>query len=425
MSKKIQTKNLRSGLLKGGIEIARDYARDHFVYGLRTKEELIEEHKLKARRVEANFSDMEDWFQEILHTRRCMSVKGRKQVKYISVNCREHSLNPIYKMWKACSFTTNDIMFFFFLLDYLSTKKEPVKLASMYGKYYWMHKGGFQPGAAQKWLKKKGLPSGIIINEAEHDKYSLAPIFDLSELRDLLFYYSEIAPCGVVGSFILDKTDIKTSPFSYKQHYIGQAFDCEVLCNALHAIKKGEMLELDYLLKNKSRIKINALPLKIYSSTHNGRQYLIAWNEEKKSIFNYRIDRIKKISTLDLIVSDANVIRESFDNMKKHIWGVSLGNGELVHVEFLVKVDENEGYIINRLYREKRCGIVSPVENRPGIFKFSADVYDAHEMFPWIRTFICRIIELKISDRELEELFWDSFYAMYKVYSREGEESWE
>ena len=423
MSKKTETKNLRSGLLKGGIETARDYARDHFVYGLRTKDELIKEFKLKSRRVEQNFSDMEDWFQECLRTR-CVSVNNRKKVKYISINCRDYSLNPIYKMWKACSFTTNDIVFFFFLLDYLTEKREPVSLAVMYDAYYFIHRSdGFQRGSAQKWLKNKGLPLGIVINEDKHNKYILAPVVDLSLSQDLLFYYSEIAPCGVVGSFILDKTNLTNSLFGFKQHYIGQAFDSEVLCNALYAIKNRNLLEIEYYLKYKIQIRVNVLPLKIFSSTQNGRQYLIAWDEKAKSIFNYRLDRVRKISILDTTITNASVIRERFDSMRKHIWGVSLGNGELVHVEFLVKVEEDEVYIIQRLYREKRCGTIAPVENNPGIFKFTADVYDAQEMFPWIRTFICRIVELKMSDPKLEQQFWDSIHAMYSIYSKEEMQS--
>ena len=98
------------------------------------------------------------------------------------------------------------------------------------------------------------------------------------------------------------------------------------------------------------------------------------------------------------------------------MWGVSLGDGEIVHVEFCVKVEEDEAYIINRLYREMRCGTVEPVPDSPGLVKFSADVYDAHEMFPWIRTFICRIVSLKISDHELEKHFWEAISDMYDIY---------
>lgn len=408
--------NQRNGCLKGSFESAREYAREHFVYGLRTKDELVEKFNVKPRTVEASFNNLEDWFQECFHTR-YVSIGNRKHVRFISADCREHALNPIYKMWKACSFTTNDIVFFTFLLDYLNDIKEPKGLADIYSEYSNIHRSdGFQRSSAQWWLKNKGLPSGIIVKDDKR-RYRLASHVDLSGMESFLFYYSEIAPCGVVGSFILDKVkDFNNTPFGYKQHYIGQAFDCGVICNALFAIRKKQEIEIKYLHKSGRKAEYKLFPVKIYTSTQNGRQYLFAWSDEEKSFYNYRLDRIKDTSILDSTVSNISAIKEKFDEMKKHIWGVSLGNGEIIHVELVVKVSEDEAYIIKRLNREKRCGIVTPVNCCPGLFKFEADVYDPQEMFPWLRTFICRIVELKISNKKYEELFWDGIYRMYKSY---------
>ncbi len=403
-----------NGCLKGSIDKARDYARTSFVYGLKTKDELTEEFNVSAHTVENNTRNMGDWFQDCLQTR--VVEETRKHVRYISLNCRNYSANPLYKMWKACSFTTNDIVFFFFLLDYLSKKEEPVSLADIHKEYYDMHRSdGFQRSSAQWWLKNKGIPSGIIV-KAGRGKYRLAQTFDLSPMRDLLQYYSEIAPGGVIGSFVLDKLEVNASPFGFKQHYIGQAFDSEIVCNVLLAIKNDKSVRISYLTRGKKEISVNVFPLKVFSSTQNGRQYLIAWDAGKECFFNYRLDRINSISISAETLSDADRIRDKFEEVKKHIWGVSLDNREIVHVEFVVKVDEDEAYIVNRLNREKRCGTVEPVENHPGFIRFSADVYDAHEMFPWLRTFIGRIVELKIFDDELEKLFWKSIQDMYDIY---------
>ena len=403
-----------NGCLKGSIEQARDYARESFVYGLKTKDELTEEFHVSARTVEKSTQNMGDWFQECLQTR--VIKESRKHVKYISLDCRNYSVNPLYKMWKACSFTTNEIVFFFFILDYLTKKEEPVSLAELHEAYYFMHRSdGFQKSSAKKWLENKGLPSGIIV-KAGRGKYSLAPSVALSEMRDLLQYYSEIAPGGVIGSFITDKLDACKSPFGFKQHYIGQAFDCEIICSILLAIKNNCSVSLYYLTRSKWEIEANVLPVKVLSSTQNGRQYLIAWDENSKRFFNYRLDRIKTITILDSSSADVGKRHEQYRQIEKHMWGVSLGDGEKVHVEFCVKVKEDEAYIINRLYREMRCGTVEPVPDSPGLVKFSADVYDAHEMFPWIRTFICRIVSLKISDHELEKHFWKAISDMYDIY---------
>lgn len=98
------------GCLKGSIDKARDYARNFFVYGLKTKDELTEEFHVSAHTVENSTRVMGDWFKECLKTR--VVEETRKHVKYISLNCRSYSTNPLYKMWKTCSFTTNDIVLF-------------------------------------------------------------------------------------------------------------------------------------------------------------------------------------------------------------------------------------------------------------------------------------------------------------------------
>ena len=223
----------------------------------------------------------------------------------------------------------------------------------------------------------------------------------------------------MIGSFILDKLGGDSSLFRFKQHYIGQAFDSEILSNLLYAIKNGRSVKLRYLTGAKKEIGVKVFPLKVYSSTQNGRQYLIAWDKRKDYFFTYRLDRINKVSISEEAFLDATQVREKFDEVKEHIWGVSFGNRELIHVEFIVKVKENEAFIIQRLNREKRCGMVAPVENCPGLIRFSADVYDAHEMFPWLRTFIGRIIELKMSDKEQEIMFWESVQEMYNIYLKE------
>lgn len=305
--------------------------------------------------------------------------------------------------------------YFFFLLDYLS-KKETASLKEICI-YYELHiTNGFQRNAVQWWLKNKGIPSGIIVKDVR-DKYRLGKAYDLTRIQNLLQYYSEIAPGGVIGSFILDKLGGDSSLFRFKQHYIGQAFDNEILSNLLYAIKNKRSVRLRYLTGAKKEIDVKVFPLKVYSSTQNGRQYLIAWDKRKDYFFTYRLDRTNKVSISEEKFLDARQVREKFEEVKKHIWGVSLRNREIIHVEFIVEVKENEAYIIQRLNREKRLGTVAPpVENCPGFIRFSADVYDPHEMFPWLRTYIGRIAELKISDKAEEKFFWESVQEMYDIY---------
>ena len=107
------------------------------------------------------------------------------------------------------------------------------------------------------------------------------------------------------------------------------------------------------------------------------------------------------------------------------MWGVSTqsrSGQRLEHVEFTVRYGPDEEHIHQRLEREKRCGTVEHISESSS--RFSADVYDASELVPWIRTFICRITEIHFSDPELEEQFKQDIEEMYLMYGlKDGEEA--
>jgi hypothetical protein len=111
--------------------------------------------------------------------------------------------------------------------------------------------------------------------------------------------------------------------------------------------------------------------------------------------------------------------------MQSKMWGVSinrcgLGKESLERVEFTVKVEENEEFIIRRLERERRVGTVEKLDE--STYRFYAEVYDASELIPWIRTFICRIVDLKFSNRAIEKQFKRDLEATYRMYGI-GEEA--
>ena len=84
------------------------------------------------------------------------------------------------------------------------------------------------------------------------------------------------------------------------------------------------------------------------------------------------------------------------------------------HVEFTVTVGDGESHIVQRLLREKRIGQVEKIDDHT--YRFTADVYDTGEMIPWIRTFICRITELRFSNRTVENQFKKDLEEMYRMY---------
>ena len=150
-----------------------------------------------------------------------------------------------------------------------------------------------------------------------------------------------------------------------------------------------------------------------------GRQYLMAYTPQFEQISSFRLDHILCVKA-DGVCSRFDVLREKLDRLRPYMWGVStqgISGQVLEHVEFTVRYAENEKYIHYRLEREKRCGIVEKIDDHTS--RFSADVLDAGEVIPWIRTFICRIVCLRFSDEQLEKQFWDDLKQMYRLYGLE------
>ena len=79
-----------------------------------------------------------------------------------------------------------------------------------------------------------------------------------------------------------------------------------------------------------------------------------------------------------------------------------------------VYAGDDEPHIPCRLEREKRCGRVERLDRNH--WRYFADVYDALEMLPWIRTFIGRITEIECTDARVTERFYGDMAAMAQMY---------
>ena len=162
------------------------------------------------------------------------------------------------------------------------------------------------------------------------------------------------------------------------------------------------------------------IPLKIFVSTQNGRQYLFAYHKHYHRISSYRIDYLDHVTLLETS-SQFDKKRELLSSLQKHMWGVrcSSHNIHLEHVEFQIYFSDYEEFIYQRLVREKRIGEVERLDKNTAVFR--ADVFDTTEMIPWIRTFICRIKQLDFSNRTVENQFRADLKAMYELYDIGGD----
>ena len=165
---------------------------------------------------------------------------------------------------------------------------------------------------------------------------------------------------------------------------------------------------------------VRLVPLKIYISAQNGRQNLIAYHEKANRLNSYRLDYMSNVR-IEEPCERFGSLRESFHKAEAHMWGVNCrwSTKRLEHVEFEVRVGEEEQYIVQRLEREKKCGQVEKIDEHH--YRYCADVFDTNEMLPWIRTFLSRITKMNFSNRTLENRFKDDVREMYRMYGIDGD----
>ncbi|MGN0502343.1 MAG: WYL domain-containing protein, partial [Ruminococcus sp.] len=393
----------------------REYISQFFIYGFKSRNEYDAK---SARSYDNERRRIESWLGEYMSFRQNPDGKN----VFFAVDSRCIPSNPLYNVFKAKSFTSNDITLHFCILDMLvdcdglSAGEIAEKLSD---EYFSAFDNSPEPDLStiRKKLKEyeklgilKSRKQGNQIlysrneSDVQQDKWS-----------DAIKFFSEASPLGVVGSYLLDKQEKPENIFSFKHHYILHTLESEVLYPLLCAITDELTVSLEAVSSRSQRISQHkAVPLEIRISTRSGRRYLLFWHEKLRRMMLFRLDSVKSVKLLEK-AENIEKLRESAKRFDNHLWGASTGKDRsLDHVEMTVYVGENEEYMINRLEREKRNGKIIPVDSHR--FKFVADVYDAVEMLPWIRTFTGRITKLTSTNPTLLETFNEDLKAMQFMY---------
>ena len=393
--------------------------REFYVYGFKSREEYDGK---SARSYDDERRRIESWLGE--HTGFVRTPEGKNV--FISIDSRVSSHNPFYKAWKAKSFTDGDITLHFIVFDILSDPSVTLSISEIMeridGEYLsqFPEPMVFDESTVRKKLKEY-CDEGLLVSEKQGRRTVYRRADSESEQigQDILDFFSEVAPVGVIGSFILDKNERGVSHFTFKHHYITGAMDSDVLAEIFSAIgEKRAVIATNFGRRKKKERQMLIVPLRVYISVQSGRQYVMSYLPENDSIESLRLDRMSQVKLSDP-VPRFDELRARLDGMQKYIWGVSVSRAAFIHnrtetVEFTVKVDKGEEFIVNRLYREKRVGTVESLGD--GLYRFFAEVYDTREMLTWIRTFICRIVDIKFSNPTVAQVFHDDLRKMYKAY---------
>lgn len=398
----------------------RDYMRDFYVYGFKSRDDYT---KKSARSYDDEKRRIESWLGDYMRFHQTADGKN----VFLSIDSRETRHNPLYKAWKTKSFTDGNITLHFIVMDLLSDGQELSlgDIAFRVDEYLaaFEHARVFDTSTIRKKLNEY-VKEGLLLRRKNGKTmlYRRAEEFEIPS-RDALDFFSETAPCGVIGSFLEDKTDNIADHFAFKHHYITSAVDSEVLCMILKAIHEKRNITVEMINRKKDRItETNVIPLRVMISVQSGRQYMMAYAPYFKRITAYRLDNIVTVRNGET-ADRFDELRDKLNEMQRYMWGVatdSRSGNRMEHIEFTVQYDDGEDHIPRRLEREKRIGHVEYIDEHT--CHFSADVYDASELIPWIRTFICRITDISISNKTLEIQFKKDLQVMYEMYGLKGEE---
>mgnify|MGYP000560799854 CR=1 FL=1 len=230
-----------------------------------------------------------------------------------------------------------------------------------------------------------------------------------------------------------------------------QEGECVVYSFDKEYVAKGDVVETTSKIDNESTYAIrkngeNTVCKFVEQKTNDYiavKSLMIKSNSINMNVGEYQVARIsvlpKNATNKDVKwrSSDENIVtvkngdvadrfdelRDKLSKMQQHMWGVatdSRASNRMEHIEFTVQYADGEQHIPRRLERQKRIGQVEYLGEHA--CRFSADVYDASELIPWIRTFICRITDISISNKSLETQFKEDLQAMYEMYGLKGEE---
>ena len=396
----------------------RDFMRQFYVYGFKSRTEY---DKKSARSYDNERRRLESWLGDFMRFRQTADGKN----VFLSVDSRSIPGNPLYNAFKAKSFTAGDVTFHFYILDLLRhgdayTAQEVVDLFS--DKYLCHFDSGWTPDISNIRKKLKEYASlGLVTPEKRGRElvFRLAESsVDLHGWADTVAFFSEADPLGVVGSCLLDQMDSVPDYYRFKHHYILHTLDSQLLLQLLTAIAEHRRIKLtNASLRTRKKAVHSVYPLKIYTSTQGGRQYLLCYHYGFRKMMFFRLDYIHSIAFGDVEPRHER-LAESCRRFMSHLWGTSGGEGFRVdHLEMTVRYRPDESYILRRLEREKRNGTVEILDD--GLCKFSIDVYDASELCPWLRTFIGRIVKLECSNPYVVNHFYEDLALMEAMYGGE------
>lgn len=400
----------------------RDYVRDFFIFGFKTRSEFKSK---SARTYDDEKRRVESWLSGFISSK----STGRGKQTFISVDSGRIAENPLYNTFYSKSFTDNDIKLHFMLCDILndgerlSVRELTERLNERYAELFDEQtvRGKLREYADEGIFLCERVGKSTLYSMPKDLSVSL--LDEIEGLSDAVKFFSENAEFGVVGNSIMKLADLGNELFLRKHGYIVHTLEDEILLQIVTAIEEKRAVSV---INNNGRSEHEntGIPLKILVSTNTGRRYVVMYLPSYKRFNSFRLDSIKSVKPLGEC-AEYDRYAEDLERNQAKVYGVSFGDrsdracgSAVVKITFYVD-EQREGYIVDRLNREKRCGTVERTGDN--LYTYTVEVFDANEMMTWVKTFIGRIVSFEGLPKPLEDRFKRDIIRMKSMYSREVE----
>ena len=183
----------------------RNFMRQFFVYGFRSRDEFDTK---SGRSYDNEKRRAESWHADYMSFRR--DVNG----KSVFLDSRHIPHNPLYKAWKASSFTRNDISIHFLLLDILADGSvldisEILECIDTDYIPFFQNAAQIDESTLRKKIKEYvGLGIVFAGKQGKRVVYHIPEEkIDITMWKEAFCFFSESNSLGAIGSFLIDKYD--------------------------------------------------------------------------------------------------------------------------------------------------------------------------------------------------------------------------
>ncbi len=422
------------------IDKCRHYVRDFFVYGFKSRSDFPGK---TARTYDDERRRIVSWLPE--YAAEDYTEGGKSKNISLQIDQKKLLTNPLYRVWETKSFTDRDLSLHFFLLKLLQERDAAFSAAELTDLL--MDEYGYEADLQSVRRKcneyvEEGLlavrKEGKTIRYCREILYKELP--HAEKLLDLIRCFQMDQPLGIVGHTILEEQRSENEIYRVKHGFPTFTLEDEILLTLLEAIRQQQKVQIRVQSNRRTPEESSqkaGFPVQIFVSVRSGRRFVCLYMINKRSSHFHcvRLDQIKEASILPDKVPEGKDLKHILASVQPKVWGVSFSPllpGQKPFQKLVLTIHANERtepYIVQRLVREGEGGTIEKIA--PDTFRYEKIVKDAMEMFPWVRSFIGRIVDLKIygtdgqqtfeENEQLEKTFFADLERMYQAYEITGD----